>query len=253
MNRMPVVIVSCMVLQDILTALLPEGLAQRVNYMDYGLHVVPRKMTTTLQETLDEIEEPSLVVLGYGLCGNGLQGLAAGRHTLLVPRIADCIALLLGSYKAYQREFKAVPGTYYLSRGWIEAGSHPLGEYEGYVERYGAERAMWLMDKQYQNYERLALVAHSQAELDACRPQAQEIARFCGRRDMRLEEILGSDGYARQLVELARQVSDRAGESLPDGLSGSGATTGDGAWISPDGDFLIVPPGGVIGQAIFVR
>ena len=41
-----------MVLQDILTALLPEGLAQRVTYMDYGLHMVPRRMTTTLQETI---------------------------------------------------------------------------------------------------------------------------------------------------------------------------------------------------------
>ena len=53
MNRPPVVIISCMVLQDILTDLLPEGLAQRVTYMDYGLHLLPRRMTTTLQETVE--------------------------------------------------------------------------------------------------------------------------------------------------------------------------------------------------------
>ena len=242
-----------MVLQDILTALLPEGLAQQVTYMDYGLHMLPRRMTTTLQETIDAIKEPSLVVLGYGLCGNGLQGLAADRHCLLVPRVADCIALLLGSQQAYQREFSAVPGTYYLSRGWLEAGSHPLSEYGGYVDKYGAEQAMWLMDQQYQSYERLALVAHSQAELDACRPQAEEIARFCARWDMRLEEILGPDGYVRQLVNQIQQISNRAGEMLPDGIAGARAAAGSQTQISPDGDYLVIPPGGEIRQALFVR
>jgi len=69
------------------------------------------------------------VVLGYGLCGNGLHGLKAGRHTLLAPRADDCIALLLGSYQAYRREFDAEPATYWLSKGWLESGSNPLQEY----------------------------------------------------------------------------------------------------------------------------
>ena len=128
-EKLPVVVVSCQVLQDLLTNLLPDGLAQQVTFMDYGLHRVPGKMAGTLQEVLDGLEQPSLVVLGYGLCGTGLKGLRAGPHTLLVPRVDDCIALLLGSYHAYMREFQAVPGTYYLSKGWLESGSHPLKEY----------------------------------------------------------------------------------------------------------------------------
>ena len=67
------VVISCQVLQDLLVRLLPEGLAAEVTFMDYGLHRVPSQMTGTLQEHLDAIEEPSLVVLGYGLCGNGLK------------------------------------------------------------------------------------------------------------------------------------------------------------------------------------
>ena len=111
-EELPIVILACQVLQDLLTGLLPED--QEVTYMDYGLHRVPSKMTGTLQERLDNIQVPSLVVLGYGLCGNGLRGLRAGRHTLLVPRVDDCIALLLGSYPAYVQEFGAEPGTYWL-------------------------------------------------------------------------------------------------------------------------------------------
>jgi len=239
-GRLPVVIISCQVLQDMLAHLLPDGLAREVIFMDYGLHRVPNNMTLTLQEAIDNIKEPSLMVLGYGLCGNGLRGLRAGKHTLLVPRVDDCISLLLGSYHAYMREFEAAPGTYYLSNGWLEAGSHPLKEYQEYELKYGPEEAMWIMDQQYQHYERLVLVAHNQADLDKYRPQAQEVAHFCERWAMHYEEMLGSDDYVRRLIELSLSVAlDRA-----DGGDGSTALTAD---------FLVVPPGGEIHQDQFMR
>lgn len=228
-ERLPVVIISCQVLQDMLARLLLEDLTREVIFMDYGLHRVPNKMTRTLQDAIDSIEEPGLVVLGYGLCGNGLHGLRGGKHTLLVPRVDDCIALLLGSHKAYMREFEAAPGTYYLSKGWLESGSHPLKEYEEYAPKYGPEEAMWLMDQQYQHYERLVLVAHSLADLERYRPQAQEVAHFCERWGMHYEEILGSDDYVRRLVEVAT-APDKAGD-----------------------DFLVIPPDGEIHQDQFMR
>ena len=235
-ERLPIVVVSCQVLEDLLAELLPDGMAQQVTFMDYGLHRVPGKMAGTLQEVLAGLEQPSLVVLGYGLCGTGLKGLKAGPHTLLVPRVDDCIALLLGSYHSYMREFQAVPGTYYLSKGWLESGSHPLKEYLEYVPRYGEKEAMWLMDQQYQHYERVALVTHNKVDLETYRPQAQEVHRFCERWGMRYEEILGSDQYVRRLIELAEQLA------------------GNGARASlVDKDFLIIPPGGEIRQESFMR
>ena len=227
-ERLPVVFVACQVLHDMLQRLLPPELAQDVTFMDYGLHRYPAKMTVRLQEVLDELVEPSLVVLGYGLCGNGLDGLKAGRHTLLMPRADDCISILLGSRQAYMREFEAEPGTYYLSKGWLESGSNPLSEYREYVEKYGAEDAEWVMDTQYQHYSRLVFVAHEQADLDKYRPQAQEVADYCRRWDMRYEEILGSDRYVRRLIEVAAAL-DKA-----------------------DGEFLVVPPGGEIRQEQFI-
>jgi hypothetical protein len=205
--------------------------------MDYGLHRVPAKMTGELQEMVNRIEEPSLVVLGYGLCGNGLKGLQAGVHTLLVPRVDDCIALLLGSYRAYMHEFQSVPGTYYLSKGWLESGSHPLKEYNEYLPKYGEKQATWIMDQQYQHYQRLVMVAHNQADLDAYRLEALEVAQFCERWDMRYEEILGSDRYVRQLAELLANVLQQGAAAL-DGVNR---------------DFLVIPPGGEIRQDQFMR
>ena len=64
-------------------------------------------------------------MLAYGMCGNGLKGIRAGIHTLLMPRTEDCIAIFLGSNEAYRTEFLEHPGTYYLTGGWFEAGSDP--------------------------------------------------------------------------------------------------------------------------------
>ena len=234
--RRPVVVIACRVLQDMLERLLPATLDARLTWMDYGLHRVPLNMTGALQEAIDGIQAPSLVVLGYGLCGNGLQGLQARQHTLLAPRTDDCIAILLGSHRAYMREFQAAPGTYYLTKGWLESGSNPLQEYQALVPKYGAEQAMWLMDQQYQNYRRLALVAHTQADLDQYRPQAQAVAEFCQRWGMRYQEILGSNNYVQRLVEAAVTLSEQ--QSLPDGLGR---------------DFVLIPPGGEIQQLMFMR
>ncbi len=227
-KKLPVVVIACLVLQNLLEQLLPDDLAEQITFLDYGLHRLPNKLTWTLQDAIDGIETPSLVVLGYGLCGNGLAGIKAGRHTLLVPRADDCIAILLGSRQAYMREFEAVPGTYYLSKGWLESGSHPLKEHQEYVKKYGPKDAAWIMDQQFQNYERLVLVSHNQTDMEKYRPQAQEVARYCEQWGMRYEEILGSDAYVRRLVEAAAAL-DKVGN-----------------------DFVVIPPGGEIRQEQFI-
>lgn len=225
----PIVFIACQVVQDMLEGLLPKGLAERVIYMDYGLHRTPSSMKPVLQDEIDNLQEPSLVVMGYGLCGNGIVGIEAGEHTLLIPRVDDCIAILLGSYQAYIREFEAVPGTYYLSKGWLESGSHPLKEFEEYVEKYGEKSAAWVMDQQYQNYKRLVMVAHSQDDMETYRSEALEVARYCEQWGMRYEEIMGSNLYVRRLVEVAAALEEA------------------------DDEFVVVSPGGRINLEQFMR
>ena len=228
-EQLPVVLIACKVFQSLLAERMPPGLSEQVTFMDYGLHRVPSNLTWSVQEVIDNIEQPSLVVLGYGLCGNGLNGIKAGPHTLLVPRADDCIAILLGSYKKYIQEFEAHPGTYYLTKGWLESGSNPLQEYQEYREKYGEESAGWIMDQQYQHYERLVFVAHDQEDLEKYRPQALEVAQYCERWGMRYEEMLGSDVFVRRLLEIAASLD------------------------KTDEEFVVVPPGGQIRQSQFIR
>jgi hypothetical protein len=228
-SKMPIVIIACRVFQHLLERAFPAEAVKQTIFLEYGLHSVPRNLSMAVQEAIDALTEPSLVVLGYGLCGNGLNGIRSGRHTLLIARADDCIAILLGSYEKYQQEFQSAPGTYYLTKGWLESGSNPLSEYLEYREKYGEKKAEWLIDAYYHNYKRIALVAHSQADLEKYRPQAHEVARFCERWGMRYEEIQGSEAYLIRLVQSA---------VAPDQM---------------DENFVMVPPGGELRQEQFLR
>jgi len=228
LNR-PVVVLACQVFKELFNRFARPGTIKEFIYLDYGLHSYPRKLNQAVQEALDGLPEPSLVILGYGLCGNGLNGIRSGKHTLLIPRADDCIAIFLGSYERYQREFKTESGTYYLTKGWLESGSNPLKEYQGYVEKYGLEKADWLIDSLYHNYKRLVLVAHSQEDLDAYRGKAQEVAKFCERWGMQYQEILGSSKYFEHLIQIG-MLTEQADEN-----------------------FIVVPSGGELRQDQFIR
>lgn len=225
----PVVVIACKVFQDLLECFVPPEMADQLTFLDYGLHRFPKVLNEAVQEQINGIQEPSRILLGYGLCGNGLQGIQAGQHTLFIPRADDCIAILLGSYEDYLREFSENPGTYYLTKGWLESGSNPLKEHHEMVEKYGDETAAWVMDQQYMNYTRLVLVAHTQEDLERYRPRALEVAEYCKRWEMQYEEVRGSDAYIRNLVHAVNTLSES------------------------DEQFLVIPPGGSIEQSEFLR
>ena len=228
-NQHPVVVIACKVFQELLEHFVPPDVADQLTFLDYGLHDIPRELSRSVQEQIDSIQEPSRILLGYGLCGNGLQGIQAGRHTLFIPRADDCIAILLGSYQAYLREFSENPGTYYLTKGWLESGTDPLKQYQQMVEKYGAEDGAWVMDQQYMHYKRLVFVAHTREDLETYRPRALEVAEYCKRWGMKYEEVLGSEAYIRDLVKAVSTLSES------------------------DEQFLVIPPGGSIEQSQFLR
>jgi hypothetical protein len=222
-------ILACPVLRDLIEPRI-AGSETSSLYLDYGLHVLPKRMAPSLQEELDALPEPSLVLIGYGLCGNGLDGLQAGPHTLVIPRVDDCIAILLGSHQAYLQAQREHPGTYYLTRGWLEAGAHPLSEYQELVEKFGQESADHVVDMLFGNYTQLCLLASTEADLAACRTEAREVADFCARRwNMSYQERIGSEALLRGLLDAPRQM----------GALGE--------------EFVVVPPGGRVQAQMFAR
>jgi hypothetical protein len=114
-------------------------------------------------------------------------------------RAHDCISLFLGSLERYQEEHGKEPGTYYLTKGWIDEGKSPLGILAEYTQRYGKETAEWVIREELKNYKRIAVVDSGNGISEEHRAHARENARFL---NLRYEEIKGSlDYFARMLRE----------------------------------------------------
>jgi len=147
-------VIACATVIEEMLPHLPPGVDYRV--LDFGLHVNPEALKRALQEAVDaSATSAETILLGYGLCSQAVVGLRANDCTLVMPKVDDCIAIFLGSEEAYKAQFRTEPGTYYLTKGWIEAGDSPFDEYDSLVKRYGEEKAQWLMGQILKNYTRL--------------------------------------------------------------------------------------------------
>jgi hypothetical protein len=189
-------VIACATVIEEMLPLMPPGVDYRV--LDFGLHVNPEALKHALQEAIDAwATSAEMILLGYGLCSQAVVGLRAKDCTLVVPKVDDCIAIFLGSGKAYRAQSRAEPGTYYLTKGWIEAGDSPFNEYDSLVEQYGEEKAQWLMGKILKNYTRLALINTGQYELERYRDYSR---RTAGRFGLRYEEIPGSNTLIKKML-----------------------------------------------------
>jgi len=114
-----------------------------ITFVRQGYHETPDILRRTLQQEIDAVEsgrDPhtnelggngealhsyneedfDAILIGYGLCSNGIVGLRSGRHTLVIPRGHDCITFFLGSRQRYAECFKTLPGCFWYTASWIE-------------------------------------------------------------------------------------------------------------------------------------
>jgi hypothetical protein len=196
-NKIRKLVIACATVIEEMLPILPPDVGHQV--LDFGLHTDPLKLRHTLQEAVDESSSKAeIIILGYGLCSQGLTGISASNCTLVVPRVDDCIAIFLGSRLAYRQQTRQEPGTYYLTKGWIEAGDGPFGEYEKMVKKYGKERADRFIHLLLKNYKRLALINTGQYKIEDYRDYAKRTADRFG---LRYEEIEGSTDLVKKMID----------------------------------------------------
>ena len=193
------VIIACRVMQPELECIRDQDSGVDIRYLDQGLHRTPDKMAPLVQEQIDEAAPfAERIVLGYGLCSNGIVGVTTGKQGLIVPRCHDCIAFFLGSPSMYKKAFEKRPGTYYLTPGWVAEKKDPLGIVEeDYMSRYDRETAMWVMEEELKHYTHIVLIDAGVEDLGPLRERAMENARGFRKE---YEEIQGSLEYFSNIV-----------------------------------------------------
>jgi hypothetical protein len=213
-------VIACATVIEEMRPHLPSGVPYEV--LDFGLHLNPQDLRRVLQEKIDEASQHAeVILLGYGLCSLAVVGLRATTATLVVSRSDDCIAIFLGSCDAYKQQARKEPGTYYLTKGWIEVGDSPFSEHEKLVEKYGEAKARRMMKLTLKNYTRLAFINTGDYNLESYRGYARRTSEKFG---LRYEEIDGSPALVKKLIA--------------------------GPW---DDEFVVVPPGETITYEMFTR
>lgn len=188
-------IIACRTVLEEMKPLLPPDLACLT--LESGLHRHPDKLRDALQALIDEITaDTETIILGYGLCSMGVMGLKAAHSTLVIPRQDDCISIFLGSRGDYKKEMEQEPGTYFLSKGWIDAGITFLDELKRMEERYGKKRAERVMKRMLQHYRRLAFIDMGHQDQEKYRKFSKMAAK---RFNLYYQEIKGAPEFLRKI------------------------------------------------------
>ncbi len=191
-------------------------------FLEQHLHNTPDLMNKKLQEIIDSIDgDYDRILLGYGLCSNGVVNLKSEKHEIIIPKVDDCISLFLGSRKKYLEEFSKDPATYYLCRGWIEYGGDPYRGYllwtdqkdkipeswlqnrKAYGQKYDREMADFLFVEIMKNYNQVTLIDNNDLE-EIHRKYARDMVDFMSnmlKKEINLKIIKGSLKFISRLAQ----------------------------------------------------
>jgi hypothetical protein len=126
-----------------------------------GAHDMTSYLQQLLQKKVNEAEKQGVydaILLGYGLCGNGIVGLKSSKVPLVIPRAHDCCTIFLGSREKFVEFFKDNLSAEWSSVGYMERGENytrqtdttqMLGldmEYDEFVRLYGEDNAKYLWE-----------------------------------------------------------------------------------------------------------
>ena len=172
---MTTMIVACEILKyEIEAAQEKLGTNYPIEYIDGGLHSVPKKLREALAKKLYELpEEVDTVLLGMALCGNAIVEFVTPKR-LVVPRMDDCLTMFLHTDDTRHANLKEV-GHMYLTDGYLQVKNFIKDEYDSTLEKYGERRCQRMVKMLYKGYTSVDVI--DVGTYDAYTPEFTELVQ----------------------------------------------------------------------------
>lgn len=194
---MDTVILACNTIKDEIELAAEKAQCRHpIIWIESGLHLVPDSLRRRMQEELDKIDGPRTVILAFGFCGNSVVGVKTGNFEMVIPKVDDCITLLLGSKDQRARSGRN-GGIYYLTRGWLEGEANIWKEYHAVLARFGPKKTARIYKVMLAHYKYLGLIDTGAYDLPGLMPHAKEISSTL---NLELTVLPGTDLYLKRLL-----------------------------------------------------
>lgn len=173
---MRTVAIACKTIEDEVNSIrktLPESYP--LIWVESGLHNYPAQLKDRLQEEIDKLADVDNIVLIFGYCGNSVEGLISSNAQLVIPKVDDCISMLLGGNEARLEESRQRP-SYYLTDGWLRYENNIFWEYLHCREKYGAVRTQRIFKSMLAHYTTLNFIDTGTYNVEQVMAKTAELA-----------------------------------------------------------------------------
>lgn len=191
------ILIACSMMEDEIKKVYEEIQCDiPVVWVERGYHNSPEKLKAELQRMIHEHQDADEILLSYGLCGNGTNGIVSEKARVVMPRFDDCINMMLCCGKRQSRGLVKT-GNIYITGGWTKDSESILQQYEKYVEEYGEESADAILEMMYEHYERITVIDTGSYDMAPVMEYAQKAAELL---DLEAGTTEGSTGILKQLL-----------------------------------------------------
>ena len=150
------------------------GLEYPAEYIESGLHERPKKLAEAVEEKLADASAER-ILLCIGQCGNSLIGMSSGEHELILPKVDDCLSLLIGSTRQ-KAKLALEDRAFFLTKGWLKGESTIMSQYKRSVEKYGEDIALSIIETLYANYKTMGLIDTGTSPIDELWEQTNDVS-----------------------------------------------------------------------------
>lgn len=180
---MKTLMIACETLKEELQFLIAEEKIMDVDieWVDGGLHENPEKLRNRIQSLIEHYDgEYDFIMLGYGYCGGGIKDLISRKSTLVVPKVSDCISLLLGSEKA-RMEISERDCPFFMTKGWARCMDQVgILCIQRIKDKYGYEKTSKIYQQMFAGYKSIDVIDTGCYSMGEVRDKVDELNDLIG-------------------------------------------------------------------------